>query len=418
MFRGRTPSDDEEDLLLDESDRAPVHFNETNPAQRLNLAQRAIGGFIRFADPTATVVVGAAIARYADVEIPVPGEYAATAIAWLATREMMDGVNTLVRQENPLRYLRAMGGGHFVKGLAKDVLKKSMATAPLIGLWVGVSYGRDALFNMAIGDVEHYQNLLLAMTYLDSPALRTLLVAAVSLPFYTLGQKMLEKCCLKVPEWEPENNPQTRWYQDVMKGGTRIFYGVMAAEFAREVFNTGIGFAVVLHDPYSLVIGPVCELFFREPLYYVSHRPHPMMDAAITCGTPRVEVLDELALVDTRPEPNKCQQAAGVSTRFAIVCVVFGAATLASKYVEVAIAGQANDDREDPASWTYAGRMGYESLLVGGCVFAYGMTMLVPQAVKKVGQWCGMFSRPQERIQLEERELINPDLSHLATPDW
>ncbi len=426
MSRSRNPFDSEfeddveagllstKDELEDDVDRESDRQLITYEAPTLTRAQRVVGCVVRFADPTQTVAVGAAMLRNIGLDSPdgfSAVKYLLTSATWIAVKEGMEGVNAMARHEHPFRYHRELGGGSFVKGLVRDIKRKAMVAAPIAAVLVGAGFGRDALFNWSMADPEKRQLIVLAMFYLDGPALRTMMVGLLVMVAYEKGQQLVNFCS-PLPSVPVEMNPQTRWYQDVLKGGTRIFYGVMAGEFLREICNTVIGFTYLFQTRMSLMAGPYFDFGLREPAYHYATVPRPFEKLDLACSPPETVVAsdddEELGGEPLRVAPSKCRQTAGFSTRLAIVIMVLGAATVANNFVALKLSGPDEEGKDSfgPSAWSYGGRMAYVSVMMGACTFVYGASMLVPETVQKVSRWCcGLFGRrqPEADVQMNDR---------------
>src|SRR3990167_3663391 len=244
---------------------------------RLNIGQRIAGGTATFMKTMGGMVWGSAIAMDEDANpIPVPGDYAVPAVGAIGAMEAIQSLRAASQREHPLDYLTLEGGGSFVKGLTMEAGKKVAAAIPPVLFAVGVSYGRDALYNYAMSDPEQHMNLMLGLSYLNTPLLRSLLMTVPSLFLYVAGQKIIERCVpgMQPPEIPPEENAETLWYQKLLADGLDVVNGMTLAGLGRQIFMT-MGPELVLHASYSLLMGPASVLFVLALLHYLSENPHP-----------------------------------------------------------------------------------------------------------------------------------------------
>lgn len=400
--------DDTTALLGDLTDR---------PLPQLNRLQKAAGALVAWVDPTATMIVGSAIANFYDLRAPSPGYYPATAGAWVVLNEASRAARAYATQESPHRYMRAAGGGSFAAGLAREGTKKLITLAGIEGMWVGLNVLRQYLYDLAISDPEEFQTMILVLSYLDSPSARNVSLALITGPLYWGGQKVMGCCCWPAPDVPPEENPDTRWYQKLTHEGIRVFYGVVASEMVREVMNTVVGYAVELHTQDSMVFGMPLVFLVRDPLDYYSRMPRPIASLDVPCLAAQPD--QALAL----ERPGKARNVAGLSIRLAVVVMAFGVVFGLNRLIMPVLAGNDCEDNTkqrmpcdpDPANLSYEVRMGLAAFLTGAGILVQKLALEGPSAIRNL---CSRFSiyrnrQPENRVTVldDEPEPERPGLN-------
>ena len=391
------------ELAVDDSENEPLldvveADAQVQSASRLNIGQRIAGGTATFMKTMGSMVWGSAIAREEDAApIPIPGDYAVPAVGVIGAKEVIQSLRAVSQREHPLDYLTLEGGGSFVKGFAMEAGKKIAAAIPPVLLAVGASYGRDALYSYAMSDPEQHMNLLLGLSYFNTPLLRSLIITVPSLLLYAAGQKIIERCVpgMQPPELPPEESPDTQWYQKLLADGLDVVNGMTLAGLGRQIFMT-MGPELVLHSSYSLLMGPGSVLFVLALLHYLSENPHPLINVrdfvgeigAMFASVEADDVDTAEHSVDAHDEevPSKGRIAANIGIKVGIALGVFALAVVANRYASAAISGlhPENDGDNDPSGWTTLQRVGYEAALTAGVIYTQKLFENIPVAVQKV----------------------------------
>lgn len=350
----RLPSGAEPDestaLKVRSGDLPPATHDEylpDNPPPRLNWGQKIGGVFYRGLNVIMVSTDGAAMIRYDEKELPPPFDFPTEAAAQLFMDTSFAVVEAATRWQDPFRYLRAAGDGSVLTGTVRESFKKTLPVLPIYGTWIGLSYGRNVLFNDALKNMNG--TLLLMLTYLDSPTARATILYLISKPLWELGQKILSCCTWPNPDVAPEDNPDTRWFQKLSEQGVRVFWTVCSGEFIREVMNTAAGGAVINHSLYSMGYGMAAEGFVLDPVHRLTSEAHPFRNADIPCRQRRrgMHNLHEYTDLD-RPEhqgvpPTKARQAGGTFLAFGILCMAYGVVMVAWRPIAYAIAGSSQE---------------------------------------------------------------------------
>lgn len=397
-------SDDEliesEIEAFDDMPEAARPAAEAAKPPRLNLAQRFAGGTVSFLETTAALVWGTGlVAEVVDADrmplVGVPGDYAVTGLAAICAKDALQSLRVLARREHPFDYLFFQGGGNFAKGLGMELGKKIAAAIPAVLLMIGMSYGREKLFNMAMADPENNQILLPLLFMFDTPLLRSILIGVPALLLYFAGQKAIERFVpgMQPPEIPPIDNEDTRWYQKLLDEGLLVVNGVTMAGLGRELFNT-LGPAIFLHTPYSLLMAPVAALILLPLLHYAGEELHPFKSVqdffyGLDPKPAPVTVLDDANAPDPAKEegPSKARIAANIATKLGIALGVFALGALVNRYASAAVSNAVSsrqDGVNDPASWNPGVRIAYEAALVAGMIFVQRMLEHVPAAIEAV----------------------------------
>ncbi len=171
---------------------------------------------------------------------------------------------------------------------------RSLALLPPIAIWTSLNYVRQFYWDYAMQhmDEENWQNILLLLSYTDSPAARNTIIALVTSPIYALLVWAINKAFDKCAQWHtmdlpPEANPQTNLVQKVMDIIGRTGKAVIFDEATREIMNTVIGYAVTLHEADSLMFGLPLLFVVYDPLRAYSNVPHPIATLDVPCMNPR-----------------------------------------------------------------------------------------------------------------------------------
>lgn len=389
------------DIELDDdflnNSQVPDADDLVKSAPRLNIGQRMIGSAATFLTTYSGLVWGSAIALDEDAtEIPVPGDYAVPAVGAIGAKEAIDSLRVISQREHPLDYLTLEGGGSFAKGLAMEAGKKIAAAIPAVLFSVGMSYGRDALFNYAMQDPENNMTLMLGLSYFNTPLLRSLLITVPSLLLYAFGQKIIERCVpgMRPPEMPPEENAELHWYQTLLADGLDVANGVTLAGLGRQIFMT-LGPELVLHSSFSMLMGPASILFVLALMHYLSENPHPFNNVRDFVG----EIGDMFSRADVNADdanapaeahedeaPSKARIAANIGIKVGIALGVFALAALVNRYASAAISDlhPENSGDNDPSGWTTGQRVGYEAALIAGVIYTQRLIENIPAIVNKV----------------------------------
>lgn len=380
---------------------AQMELARAKPEQKLNVGQRIAGGTVGFLTTMGGLVWGSAIALDENVPtLPVPSDYAAPTIGAMASFDAVHALRVLSQREHPLDYLFLEGSGSFAKGIAMEAGKKLAAAIPAIFVAVGISYGREALFNYAMNDPENNMTLMLGLSYFNTPLLRSLLITVPALLLYWAGQKAIERWVpgMKPPEVPVEDHPDTKWYQKLLAEGLDMMNAVTLAGLGRQIFIT-VGPELVLHNPYALMMAPGFALLLALMQYYAEN-PHPFknvrdfvgeyaeMFAASQPPAAEEQQADEQPEAEQKDEQSAGRIAANIGIKFGIALGAFGLAALVNRYASAAISSSHPDagGDNDPSSWTTVERVGYEAALVAGMIAVQKILENIPAAVNKVKQ--------------------------------
>lgn len=389
---------DEEEVLSIMKLPIPEQLMEKfHSAQKLNVGQRIAGGTVSFLTTMGGMVWGSAIALDENApELPVPSDYALPAIGAMGAHDAITALRTLSQREHPLDYLFLQGSGSFAKGLAMEAGKKAAAMIPPIMFAVGISYGRDALFNYAMQDPENNMTLMLGLSYFNTPLLRSLLITVPSLLLYWAGQKAIERWVpgMKPPEVPVEENPDTKWYQKLLAEGLDTMNAVTLAGLGRQIFIT-MGPELVLHSPYALMMAPGFLLLLALMQYYAEN-PHPFKNVRDFVGEyadmfaasqPPAAEGQQPEVIETE-EQSAGRIAANIGIKFGIALSAFAMAALVNRSASAAISSRHPDagGDNDPSSWMTVERVGYEAALVAGMIAVQKILENLPAAVNKVKQ--------------------------------
>lgn len=388
--------DDAFDLLDYPPPKSDKPETEEVKLARLNWAQRIAGGTVSFLETTAALVWGTGLVVEKEMDlIPVPGDYAVTALAAIGAKEALQSLRVLSRREHPFDYLFFAGGGSFVKGLAKEVGKKAAAAIPPVLFMLAASYGRQKLFDSAMADPENNQVLLPLLFLFDTPLLRSIIIGAPALLLYFAGQKIIERVIpgMQSPEIPPIDNEDTRWFQKLIDDGLLTINSMTMAGLGRELFNT-LGPAIFLHSPYALLMAPVAALIILPLLHYAAEELHPFQSVqdfyyGLDPRPAPVTVLDDA----NGPEPEKTEGptagriAANIATKAGIALGVLTLGALINRYASAAVSNVVSTNQDgvnDPGSWKPEVRIAYEVALVASLLVVQRLIEHVPQMVEAV----------------------------------
>lgn len=442
-------SDDESESLLSRDERVNVGDVEVYHAPRLNFGQRLLGGVISFTTNVSAATVGTVVFRDAlGANAGVPGDYAFTTMGLIVGDRFIRSMNAFTKESRPLAYMRVHGNGYVCNGFQNEMGRMVVATLPGLAITIPASYCRQMLFETAMMDPANNLSLLLALNFLETSAVRSLVLGTVSLGTFFATLKLLDKCVAPRPDVAPEEQPRLIWIQNVGAVAWETFKTLLIYEAVRELMHTDTGPVEVFQTEYALWAAPVLAMMMQG-LSHLAERPRPFVninpDHVPNCGgEPRVEVLDEdeEPLVESdrelsRPkDPGKCRQCGNAALKLVIALGVVTSVIVSAHKILAVTNGQQSDEQNnmlagnstvnnsttyaptsgplvpsvvDPNAWEMPVRIGVEAAMIGAYYFLTGAVDLGMTLLNRAGNWCsnrGLFGRRQHdenQRQQEER---------------
>lgn len=449
MSSTRADSDFEDQALLSDEERVDV--GEENRLQlyqapRRNIAQKILGGTLRFTlDVSAATFFTGLFRDTLGADAGVPGDYAFTTIGMIVGDRVFSIGDAFTKESRPAAYLRAEGEGNVGKGFQNELGRMVVASLPALAITFPLAYGRQMVYEYAMENPAEHLDTLLALNFLETPAVRSLAVGGVSLGTFFLTLKLLDKCIAPRPDVPADERPNLNVFQSIGGVAWETAKALLVYEAIRELMKTNTGPVSAFQTEYALWAAPALAMLYQG-LSHLAERPRPFVNIdpnhVPNCGGEemerRVEILDNDPFseraereVSKPKDPAKCRQLGNATLKLTLALGVLTAVVAASHKILAATAGQPSDQNDmpgnytlanattagplvssvvDPNAWEMGTRIGVEAAMIGAYYFLSGAVDFGMSMANKAASYCstrGMFGSCRRRNKGQEHQNSN-----------